>query len=179
MSYQALLHELLTWLMLAVPEGIMMVFTGLGSLGVRRPWKAVAAAGFAVGTASAGFRIILPGGFHAPVVLLVYAVLVVAVLKMSVKTAVLACFISAFLVNLGQVVVALPILKATGLSFAQTLTDPLLHLAFGWAGETVLVVDTVLVALKRGVIFTVPESRTWEDWPTSERGDMGAPRPPR
>lgn len=160
MSYQTLLRESLVWLLLAVPEGIMMVFTGLGSLGVRRSGKAIAGVGFAVGTASVLSRVVFPAGYHVPMVLLVYTILVVLVLKVSVKTAVLACFISSLLVNLGQLVVAFPVLRLTGLSVADTLANAGLHLAFGWAGETMLVIGTIYVRLKGHLLFPVPESRS-------------------
>lgn len=158
MTYQTLLHEVLVWLLLAIPEGIMMVFAGLGCLGVRRPGKTVAAVGFAVGTTSSILRMVVPGGFHVPFVLVAYIILVATVMKVSAKTAVVACFVSTLLVNLGQIVVALPVLRITGLSFASTLTSLPLHLAFGWLGDVVLLIAACWVFVTQGVLFRVPES---------------------
>lgn len=158
MMHQEFLQQLTVWALLLVPEGIIMIFTGLGFLGVFPPKKLCILVGLFFGTATCAFRAILPGGLHVVASLLTYIVLVHFILKISIKTAMLACFVSSFLVNIGQLIVALPILKLTGLTFDQTLSTPWLHVAFGWAGDTVLGIIAIYTIIKRKPFIPVPES---------------------
>jgi hypothetical protein len=159
-EHHAFLQQLAVWALLLVPEGIMMIVAGLGFLGVFPPRKSSIIAGLAFGTATCVFRAILPGGIHVIASVVTYIVLACFVLKTSLKTAMLACFVSSFLVNVGQLTVALPILKLTGFTFDQTLRAPWLHVAFGLAGDAFLVIATAYTTIKRKPFIPVPESTT-------------------
>lgn len=158
MIHQEFLHQFVVWALLLVPEGIMMILAGLGFLGVFPPKKLSILMGLAFGTATFVFRVIFPGGLHVIMSLASYIVLVYFVLKVSIKTAMLSCFISSFLVNIGQLLIALPILKLTGLTFDQTLSNPWLHVAFGWAGDAILGAIAFYTVVKRKPFILVPES---------------------
>ncbi|NPV51963.1 MAG: hypothetical protein HPY71_00370 [Firmicutes bacterium] len=135
-----------------------MVIAGLGFLGVRRSLRRAIAVGLIVGTATVIFRSLLPGGYHVPLVLLSYCVSVGLILKVSAKTAIIACFISSFLINLGQVLIISPVLKVLGLSFEDALRSVWLHIGFGWLGDAILFVAAMLVTLRKTTLIRVPES---------------------
>ncbi|NPV80993.1 MAG: hypothetical protein HPY52_12095 [Firmicutes bacterium] len=151
-------NKLLVWILFAVPDGLMMVIAGLGLLGIRRPFRKMMLVGFLVGTATMVFRSWLPWGYHVPIVLFFYCILMVLLLDVSIKTSILACFIASVLVNLGQLLVALPILKATGLMFEKTLSNTWLHIGYGWLGESIIFLCSIFVMVRRSVLIPVPES---------------------
>jgi len=153
-----LLENMVIFLALAGPEGILMGVVGYGLLGVRRSLRHYLAVGAVVGLASIVFREILPAGFHVPLVLVVFCFMSVRLLHVSWKTTVIACFVSALLINLGQIAVAFPLLDVFGLSLQDTFDSLLYHLAFGWLGDTLLVVGAVVSVLADIVILKVPEA---------------------
>lgn len=155
-------ERLLVWVLFLIPEGLMMVIAGLGFLGVRRSFRRIALVGFMLGTAAMVFRLLLPKGYHILLLLLLYCILMVLVLRVSVKTSIVACFVSSFLINLGQVLVVSPIFKVMGVSFEQTLDNPWLHIAFGWLSDTLLLIATIFVSVRRRAIILVPESEQSE-----------------
>lgn len=158
MTHHGFLQQLTVWALLLVPEGIMMILGGLGFLGVFPRRKPGIIVGLAFGTVTCLFRAILPGGLHVIASLVTYIVLVHFVLKISIRTATLACFVSSFLVNIGQLTVAFPILKLTGMTFDQTLVNPWLHVSFGWAGDAILGIVTAYTIIRKKPFVPVPES---------------------
>ncbi|HHY46346.1 MAG TPA: hypothetical protein GX506_03505 [Firmicutes bacterium] len=153
-----MLDKLLLWALFAVPEGLMMVMAGLGFLGVRRSFRQIGSVGLMVGTTTVVARSLLPSGYHIPVVLLLYCALAVLVLRVSIKTAIFACFICIFSISLGQILIASPILRMTGLPFQATISNTWLNIAFGWLGDTILLAGAIFVTVRKGVLIPVPES---------------------
>ncbi|HHY97230.1 MAG TPA: hypothetical protein GX509_00675 [Firmicutes bacterium] len=153
-----MINKLLVWILFAVPEGLMMVIAGLGLLGIRRPFRKMALAGVLVGTGTMIFRAFIPNGYHVPLVLIFYCLLLVLVLRVSAKTSILACFLSSILINLGQLLIALPILRIAGLSFQDTLANIWLHIGFGWLGEIIILICSIMVIVRRRPLIPVPES---------------------
>lgn len=139
--------KILLWFFLSVPEGIMMAWAGTGLLGIKRSMRQLILAGLLIGTTVVLLRSIVPAGFHIPFTVTSVCIILVLVLKVGVKTAIAACFIASFLINLGQVAILPPVFGVLGFSWGDSVRTIWLHIGFGWLCDLLLLAATVLAAL--------------------------------
>lgn len=156
-------EQLAIWGLLLVPECWMMMVVGLRVVGLKRTLARVTAVGVVMATTTALSRIWLPEGYHVFIIVVVYCLLFVSVLRVPFKATLIACFAAFSLLNLGQLLVALPILKLARLSVDDTLASLPLHIAFGWLSDLLLVAGTIYSVIGRAPIVLFGEAKRSQD----------------
>lgn len=151
-------EQLAIWGLLLVPECWMMTVVGLRIVSLRRSLARVTVVGVVMATAIALSKAWLPEGYHVFAIVVVYCVLFMSVLRVSSKATLIACLAAFSLLNLGQLLVALPILKLVGLSVDDTLASLPLRIAFGWLSDILLVAGTIYSVISRSRAASFGES---------------------
>ena len=79
-------------------------------------------------------------GLHTLAILFGLILTLVFWFKLSITTAVTGCFLSFFLLIMGESLVLAPILNVTGIPYEKMISNPWLHIALGWTAEVFLVI---------------------------------------
>ncbi|MCL6614025.1 MAG: hypothetical protein K6U03_05345 [Firmicutes bacterium] len=153
---------LIPFLLYQIPEAFLLITTALGLLGFKlRPGRLVAA-GLGLGMITWLARHFLFGlfgiGLHTWAILFALTLALVIGFKISLTTALTGCFLSFFLLLMGESLIAAPVLTVTRISYSETLTNPWLHVGFGWISSIFLVVASVASHIFGFILITAPEN---------------------
>ena len=124
-----------------VPEAFLLILAALGLLGLRiRPGRLVLT-GLGLGILTDVSRRLLfnLGLLHTPVILLGLILALAIGFRLSLPTAATGCFLSFFLLRMGESLVVLPIMQWSRISMQIALANPWLHVGFGWLSASFLV----------------------------------------
>lgn len=138
----------------------MLILVALGLLGLRiRPGRLLLA-GLGLGILTEVSRLLLFYAYlHTPVVLLGLVCVLVLGFRLSLRTAVTGCFLSFFLLRMGESLIAFPVLSWTKIPVQVTLANPWLHIGFGWLSAGFLVLAAVFSHLFGVTLVTAPEAQ--------------------
>ena len=125
-----------------------MILAALTLLGERsKVWRLLLAG---LGLATIHFlarTCLLHLGLHTPIILIGLIVALTFGFRLSINLAVTGCFLSFFLLLLGESQVAVPIMHHMGFTYQDTLTNPWLGVALGWISASLLVLTIVVCRL--------------------------------
>lgn len=150
---------ILPFLLYGLPEALMLVLSSLGLLGIRTKPGRLLVAGLGFGILTLIPRIVLFVSYlHTPFILLCLIVTLIIFFKLSISTAITGCFLSFFLLRLGESVLLPPILNLTKIAFNNTLVNPWLHILFGWISSIFLIIAIIICYIGKIPLVRAPES---------------------
>ncbi len=154
------MKEAISFLFYKLPEAFLLLLTALGLLGLKiRPGRLVMA-GLGLGALTEVSRYFLFNlGLHTPVILVGLISALVLGFELSVTTAILGCFLSFFLLLMGESLLMSPILTWTKIPFQAVLNDPWLYICFGWISSGFLVIATGICHLGGFALIKAPEAQ--------------------
>lgn len=131
--------NLLVWVLYYVPEGILVMYVGLGLLRIRPRFRTLLFTGMVFG-ASVGLARTLPLPIEAriPIIIALYALFAGLSLGVPMWVGALGSALANFLLTVGEVLVVIPVAQRLGLAPQETLATPLCHILFGWLSCSVL-----------------------------------------
>ena len=137
----------------------MLILASLTLLGLRVNIIKFLLSGFCLGLITMIARHFLFNiGWHTPVILASLIVILVVVFNLSISTAVTGCFLSFFLLLMGESFLMSPILSLTKISFQTIINNPWLHVAFGWISDGFLIIGILVCALRKKPLIKAPEA---------------------
>ena len=157
------MKTLLPFLFYALPEAFLLIIAALGLLGLRiRPGR-LGITGLGLSILAEVTRFFLfDKGLHTPIILIGLTISLVFGFQLSWPTAVTGCFLSFFLLLMGESLLAVPVLILTKTSYQTTLANPWLHTAFGWLSAGFLVIASLVCHLGKVALIRAPESQQTE-----------------
>lgn len=139
---------LILFVFYAIPESIIMILAALTLLGQRFKVRRLLLAGLGLSMVAFLARTyLLHLGLHTPVILLGLITALMLGFRLSLNLAVTGCFLSYFLLMLGDSQIALPILRHLGVSFKETLEHAWWGVGFGWISASFLIFTIVICRL--------------------------------
>ncbi|MGQ9780127.1 MAG: hypothetical protein ACUVRM_09680 [Bacillota bacterium] len=151
--------KLLPFFLYQIPEAYLLIICALSLLGIKIRPKRLIIAGFGLGVLTEISRYFLFNlGLHTPVILFGLIVILVIAFELSISTAITGCFLSFFLLRLGESVLVAPFLSWTKLSLQTILANPWLHIAFGWLSASFLVITAIICNFGKVVLIKAPEA---------------------
>lgn len=159
-----MLRTLLPLVFYQVPEAFLLIIAALGLLGLRiRPGRLIVA-GLGLGVITFISRRYLLGlfgiGLHTWAILASLTIILSILFNLSVRSALTGCFLSFFLLLMGETLIASPVLVWTKISYAKTLEHPWLHIGFGWLSSGFLIIASAVCHLGGVALIKAPETQT-------------------
>lgn len=151
---------LIPFLFYKLPEAFLLIAAALGLLGLRpRPGRLfLTSLGLGVLTEVSRY-FLFSSGWHTPVILLGIILALILGFGLSVSTAITGCFLSLFLLRMGDSLLVAPLLKLLKLTYQGTLGNPWSYVAFGWVSAGFLVIAVVLCYFARLYLIKAPEAQ--------------------
>mgnify|MGYP005854768225 FL=1 len=151
------MNELVPLLFYQIPESYLLILGSLGLLGLKgRPGRLIfAGLGLTVAT-QLSRRFFFNLGLHTPIILLSHIIILIIVFKLSTSMALTGCFLSYFLLKMGETLVVVPVLNWTKISFKTTIINPWLNVGFGWLSASLLLISVLICYIWRVSLVKSP-----------------------
>ena len=157
------MFEIFTFFFYKLPEAYLLIIAALGLLGLKIQPGRLLLAGLGLGILTEISRFyLLKLGLHTPVILLGLTLALIFGFRLSISTAITGCFLSFFLLRLGESLIVSPILMFTKINFQHTLNNPWLYILFGWLSASFLVAASLICHLGGIAIIKAPEASAEE-----------------
>lgn len=153
-----------------LPQAFLLLYAPLGLVGAKSSLRRLIVPALIL-TAVMTLTRSVPAlfGWHIPLFLITYLAVARLFRLTEVIAAVAAAALSFILVSLGDVVVAVPVLRLFDIAFDEVWENPTLYLFFGWLEAVILLIVAVLVKTKSLVLIPIARS-------LRARGEMRDPR---
>lgn len=144
-----------------IPESFLLILCALGLLGLRIRLGRLLIAGLGLSAVIIVSRHFLfkYNFLHTPVILAALILVLSFGFKLSLKTSITGCFLSFFLLRMGESQLAAPVLNITKTSFEATLLNPWLHIGFGWLSEGFIILAVLICHLGGVALIKAPEAK--------------------
>ena len=154
-----LIQTLIIFMLYQFPESILMILAALCLLGLKIRLGRLFIAGLALGVVGVFSRHFLSGiGLHTPVFLISLVIALFFSGKKSLPSSIIGCFLSFFLLILGESMLMTPIAGIFKISFDSILSSPFLHIVFGLVSDGFLMIAAIICLCWRVTFIKVPES---------------------
>lgn len=141
-----MLAKLIVGLLYQIPEGFLVIFTGLGLVGIVQPRRRIFLSGLIFGIATIMLRSFnVPLGLHTTVSWLIACVLMKYGGKVSLPTAAVGSILAFFAISLGEQILVFPLMSTWKIAFAGIYQNPWQMVLWGWLSSTFLVLGAAAV----------------------------------
>lgn len=142
-----------------LPEAFLLIMAALGLLGFRLSPSRLLLSGLGLGILGLVSRHFLFGlGLHTPVILAGVVCALIFGFGLTIRTAITGCFLSFFLLLMGDTLALTPMLNLSKISIQTMLANPWLHIGLGWVSDIFLIAATAACHLGGFVLIRAPEA---------------------
>lgn len=155
------MKTMIPFLFYQLPEAFLLLITALGLLGLRIRLGRLIIAGLCLGLLTQIARFyLLTISMHTPVIVAGLATALTIGFQLSLPSAITGCFLSFFLLLMGESLLASPVLTWTKITYESTLANPWLSVAFGWLSAGFLILASLISHIGKFVLIKVPETKS-------------------
>jgi hypothetical protein len=155
--------HLIVGLLYQIPEGILLMFTGLGLLGITKPRRKILGLGLVLGLLTLGIRNVhIPLGFHVPILWATACIITKYTMRISVSTAATSVMLPFFILSLGEQLLLYPLMTMWNTTFNSIYGNPWQTVLWAWLSASFLVLSALAVTMGF-VLIPAPEIRAQVD----------------
>ncbi|MCL6495218.1 MAG: hypothetical protein K6T54_10630 [Ignavibacterium sp.] len=156
--------RLIPFLFYQIPESYLLILSSLGLLGLRGKLGRLIFAGLGLGIITQLSRYYLFNfGLHTPVILFAHVIILLICFELPISIALTGCFLSYFLLKMGETILVVPIFSLTKTSFTDAINTPWLHVAFGWLSASFLVISVLICYIGRVPLIRITQIKYQEE----------------
>ena len=151
--------DLIVFALYWLPEAYLLILTALILLGIKINLYRVLLSGLCLAIITFISRQFLFNlGLHTPVILISLIIILSIGFKLRVSTAITGCFLSFFLLLMGESFLMGPSMNIFKITFKEAINNPWLHIAFGWVSEGFLIIAILICKIGKVTLIKAPES---------------------
>ena len=153
------MKTLLPFIFYGLPESFLLISAALCLLGLKIRVSRLLIAGFCLGGVSYLAVVFLRDmGLHTAVILVALVLVLAIWFRLSIATSVTGCFLSYFLLSIGEILILSPIQHFIGFSNDQIASSPWARICLGWISAGFLIIAIAAHFLWRFKLLKAPEA---------------------